>query len=249
MVRLGVNIDHVATLRQQRQGADPHPIYAALTAEAHGADGIVAHLREDRRHIQERDIRLLRQVLRTRLNLEMAATDAMETIALEVQPHSVCLVPEKRQELTTEGGLDVIANRNRIKKLITRLSAKKIFVSLFIDPDADQIKFAHSLVADAVDLHTGRYADAPEGPLQNKEFVALLKAPEQPLKLKLHLHAGHGLDYKNVRRVARIPGMEELNIGFSIIARAVFTGLGPAVKEMKELIDPPHPSPFKGEVR
>jgi pyridoxine 5-phosphate synthase len=236
MVRLGVNIDHVATLRQQRQGETPDPVYAALTAEAFGADGIVAHLREDRRHIQERDIRLLRQVLKTRLNLEMAATDAMETIALEVQPNSVCLVPEKRQELTTEGGLDVITNRSRIQKLISRISAKKIIVSLFIDPDSDQIKCARSLGADAIELHTGRYADAPEGPLQDKEFAALVKASEQAVKLKLHLHAGHGLDYRNARRVARIPGMEELNIGFSIISHAVFNGLGPAVKEMKELI-------------
>jgi pyridoxine 5-phosphate synthase len=236
VVRLGVNIDHIATLRQQRQGDVPDPVYAALTAENFGADGIVAHLREDRRHIQERDIRLLRQVLKTRLNLEMAATDAMETIALEVQPHSVCLVPEKRQELTTEGGLDVIANRGRIKKIISRLSAKKVTISLFIDPDIDQIKCARSLGAQAVELHTGRYAEAPEGAAQDKEFQALLKASEQAVKLKLHLHAGHGLDYRNARRVARIPGMEELNIGFSIISRAVFTGLGPAVQEMKELI-------------
>src|SRR5262245_37826087 len=148
MVKLGVNIDHVATLRQQRQGITPEPIYAALTAEAHGADGIVAHLREDRRHIQERDVRLLRQVLQTQLALEMAATDAMETLALEIRPQRVCLVPEKRQELTTEGGLDVIGNRARIQKMISRLSAKKIEVSLFIDPDIDQVKCARSLGAD-----------------------------------------------------------------------------------------------------
>ena len=236
MVKLGVNIDHVATLRQQRQGQVPDPVYAALTAEAHGADGIVAHLREDRRHIQDRDVRLLRQTLQTRLSLEMAATDAMESIALEIQPQRVCLVPEKRQELTTEGGLDVVGNRTRIKKIISRLAAKKIEVSLFIDPDADQIKCARSLGADAIELHTGRYADAPEGPQRDKEFTALLKASEIALRSKLHLHAGHGLDYKNVQRVVRIPGMEELNIGFSIISRAVFAGLGPAVREMKHLM-------------
>jgi pyridoxine 5-phosphate synthase len=236
-VLLGVNIDHIATLRQQRQGNLPDPVYAGLTAEAHGADGIVAHLREDRRHIQERDVRLLRQVLQTRLNLEMAATEAMESIALDVLPQRVCIVPEKRQELTTEGGLDVIANRMRLKKLISRLSAKKIEVSLFIDPDADQIKCARSLGAYAVELHTGRYADSPEGPAREKEFTALLKAADLAGRLRLHLHAGHGLDYRNVQRVACIPGMEELNIGFSIMARAVFIGLGPAVKEMKDLIN------------
>jgi len=235
-VRLGVNIDHVATLRQQRQGTLPDPVYAALVAEAHGADGIVAHLREDRRHIQERDIRTLRQVLQTRLNLEMAATNAMEAMALEVLPQHVCVVPEKRQELTTEGGLDVIANRMRLKKLISRLSAKKIEVSLFVDPDADQIKCARALGAHAVELHTGRYADSAEGPARDKEYTALLKAADWAGRLKLHLHAGHGLDYRNVQRVARIPGMEELNIGFAIIARALFAGLGPAVREMKELM-------------
>jgi pyridoxine 5-phosphate synthase len=235
-MRLGVNVDHIATLRQQRKGQLPDPVHAAVTAEAFGADGIVAHLREDRRHIQERDVRLLRQTLHTRLNLEMAATDTMESIAIDVLPHSVCLVPERRQELTTEGGLDVISHRSRIQKLIKRVSAKKIFVSLFVDPDADQIKCAKSLGADAVELHTGRYADAAEGPAQEKEFAALLKASEVAVRLKLHLHAGHGLDYRNARRVAQIPGMEELNIGFSIISRAVMTGLGPAVKEMKELI-------------
>ena len=182
MVRLGVNIDHVATLRQQRHGMMPDPVYAALTAEAHGADGIVAHLREDRRHIQERDVRLLRQTLQTRLALEMAATSAMESIALDILPQRVCLVPEKRQELTTEGGLDVVGNRIRIKKIISRLSAKKIEVSLFIDPDTDQIKCARSLGADAVELHTGRYADAAEGPKRDKEFTALLKASDVAVK-------------------------------------------------------------------
>lgn len=237
MVKLGVNVDHVATLRQQRQSEKPDPVQAALEAEAHGADDIVAHLREDRRHIQERDIRQLKEALKTHLSLEMAATDAMESIALDVQPFRVCLVPEKRQELTTEGGLDVVTNRTRIEKMISRLKAKKIEVSLFIDADTDQIQCARSLGADTIELHTGRYADTPEGPGRDKEFLTLLKGSELAVKLKLHLHAGHGLDYSNVQRVARIPGMEELNIGFSIISRAVFAGLGPAVKEMKQLIN------------
>ena len=235
-VKLGVNIDHVATLRQQRRGTLPDPVFAALTAEANGADGIVAHLREDRRHIQESDVRQLRESLNTRLALEMAATEAMVAIALDIQPQRVCLVPEKRQELTTEGGLDVLKNRTRLKKIISRLSAKKIEVSVFIDPDANQIKCARTLGADTVELHTGRYADAANGPAREKEFTALTRASEVALRSKLHLHAGHGLDYENVQRVARIPGMEELNIGFSIISRALLTGLGPAVKEMKGLL-------------
>ena len=237
MVELGVNIDHIATLRQQRRGKFPDPVYAALTAEAHGADGIVAHLREDRRHIQDRDVKALRQVLQTRLSLEMAATDEMEAVALDLQPQRVCLVPEKRQELTTEGGLDVIGHRTRIQKMIHRLSAKKIFVSLFIDPDLDQTKCARSLGADAVEFHTGSYAEAPAGLARDKEFLKLRKAVEKAQQLKLHVHAGHGLDYKNVTAVARIPGMEELNIGYAIVAHALFVGFGPAVREMKELIN------------
>jgi pyridoxine 5-phosphate synthase len=236
MVRLGVNIDHVATLRQQRKGKTPDPVYAALVAQAHGADSIVAHLREDRRHIQDRDIQLLRQTLEVPLALEMAATDEMERIALNLVPQRVCLVPEKRQELTTEGGLDVIARRSGLKKTIARLSAKKIEVSLFIDPDADQIRCARSLGADTVELHTGRYAEAPAGPQQTREWAQLQKAAELTVKLKLRLHAGHGLTYRNVQPVAKLPGMEELNIGFSIIGQAVFTGLGQAVKEMKDLL-------------
>ncbi len=262
MVELGVNIDHIATVRQQRlpirqaglpagrqaAGSFPDPIYAALTAEAHGADGIVAHLREDRRHIQDRDVKVLRQVVRTRLSLEMAATEEMEAIALDLVPHRVCLVPEKRQELTTEGGLDVIAHRSRFQKMIHRLSAKKIFVSVFIHPDIDQIKCARSLGADAVEFHTGSYADAPAGLARDKELAMLRKGVEKAQQLKLHVHAGHGLDYKNVIPVARLPGMEELNIGYAIVARALFVGWGPAVKEMKDLLDK-NSSPFKGEVR
>src|SRR4051812_155489 len=176
MVRLGVNIDHVATLRQQRRGTLPDPVEAALLAERHGADGIVAHLREDRRHIQDRDVQQLRKVLKTRLNLEMAATEAMEKIAIEIAPQGVCLVPEKRQELTTEGGLDVLGQRSRLEPLIRRLAAKNIRVSLFIDPDVAQIECAHALGAQAVELHTGRYADVSEGADRDKEFAALIKA-------------------------------------------------------------------------
>ena len=235
MIKLGVNIDHIATLRQQRKEAFPDPVYATLVAQEHGADSIVAHLREDRRHIQDRDIRLLKQVLNIPLAMEMAATEEMGGIALEVQPRRVCLVPEKRQELTTEGGLDLIAQRTAIKKIIQRLSAKNIEVSLFIDADTDQIRSAHSLGAGIVELHTGRYALAV-GEVQRQELAKLSRAAEQAAKLKLRLHAGHGLDYRNVGPVASLPGLEELNIGFSIITRAVFAGLGKAVVEMKECL-------------
>lgn len=234
-MKLGVNIDHIATLRQQRKEGFPEPLYAALVAQEYGADSIVAHLREDRRHIQDRDIRLLKQTLKIPLAMEMAATDEMERMALEVVPARVCLVPEKRQELTTEGGLDVIARRSVLKKMILRFRAKKIEVSLFLDPDSDQIRCARSLGADTVELHTGAYAQAT-GAAQDKELAKLLHAAELASKLKLRLHAGHGLTYKNVLPVARLPGMAELNIGFSIVARAVFVGLGPAVREMKELL-------------
>ena len=234
-MKLGVNIDHIATLRQQRQEGIPDPLYAAQVAQENGADSIVAHLREDRRHIQDRDIRLLKKSLAIPLAMEMAATEEMERVALEVVPARVCLVPEKRKELTTEGGLDVIARRSALKKMIPRLASKKIEVSLFIDTDLDQIKCAHSLGADTVELHTGAYAQA-QGAAQEKELAKLLKASELAVKLKLLLHAGHGLTYQNVRPVARLPGMAELNIGFSIVSRAVFVGLGAAVQEMKELV-------------
>ena len=239
MTRLGVNIDHVATLRQQREEGLPDPVYAALVAQDHGADSIVAHLREDRRHIQDRDIRLLKQVLKIPLAMEMAATDEMEGIALEVRPTRVCLVPERRQELTTEGGLDVIACRAVLNKMIARFSAKQIEVSLFVDPESDQIRCAGSVGAGTVELHTGRYATA-EGADRARELAKLLRASELAVKLKLNLHAGHGLDYRNVGPVAHLPGMEELNIGFSIMARAVFSGLGVAVKEMKDLLNSRH---------
>lgn len=235
-VRLGVNIDHVATLREQRKEGFPEPVYAALISQEHGADSIVAHLREDRRHIQDRDIWLLKEILHIPLAMEMAATEEMERIACEVLPKRVCLVPEKRQELTTEGGLDVIARRTALKKMIAHMSAKKIEAGLFIDPDSDQVRCARSLGADIIELHTGRYATAA-GAAKNLEFARLLRASELAAKLKLRLHAGHGLDYRNVGPIARLPGLEELNIGFSIVAHAVFVGLGPAVREMKGLIN------------
>ena len=233
-VKLGVNVDHVATLRQQRRESEPDPLFAALVAQAHGADSIVAHLREDRRHIQEKDIRLLKETLQIPLSLEMAATEAMERFAIELAPRRVCLVPEKRQELTTEGGLDVIGQRTALKKTISRLSAKGIEVSLFIDADADQIRCAQSLGAPTIELHTGRFALA-KGPDEARELAALARAAELAVKLRLHLHSGHGLTYRNVSAVAALTGMEELNIGFSIISRALFAGLGAAVQEMKLL--------------
>jgi pyridoxine 5-phosphate synthase len=235
MIRLGVNIDHVATIRQQRKEKFPEPVYAAQVAQKNGASSIVAHLREDRRHIQDRDIQLLKKSLKIPLAMEMAATEEMVRIALKVRPKRVCLVPEKRQELTTEGGLNVLARPASLKRIIQLLSAKKIEVSLFIDAESEQIRCAESLGADTIELHTGRYALA-KGIARKHELAKLFRASELATQLKLHLHAGHGLDYQNVGPVAQLPGMEELNIGFSIISHALFVGLGAAVKEMKELI-------------
>jgi pyridoxine 5-phosphate synthase len=234
-MKLGVNIDHIATVRQQRKEQAPDPIRAALIAQENGADSIVAHLREDRRHIQDRDIRQLKEKLTIPLAMEMAATREMQRIALEVRPARVCLVPEKRQELTTEGGLDVVAQRGSLKKMIETLSAKKIEVSLFVDAEAKQIECAKALGAHAVELHTGRYASL-QGDAQKKELNKLMKAAALARQLTLHLHAGHGLNYTNVQPIARIPGMEELNIGFSIVAHALFEGWGRAVLQMRELI-------------
>ena len=234
-MKLGVNIDHVATLRQQRKEGVPDPLYAAQIAQEQGADSIVAHLREDRRHIQDRDLRLLKDVLRIPLAMEMAATDEMVGIALTLLPARVCLVPEKRQELTTEGGLDVISRRTVLKRMVHQLSSRGIEVSLFIDPDLDQVRCAQALGADTIELHTGRYAIA-KGKEKAAELARLDKASQLAGKLSLTLHAGHGLDLQNVAPIARLPGMVELNIGFSIMARAIFTGLGAAVREMKEQI-------------
>lgn len=228
---LGVNIDHVATIRQARRTVEPDPVAAAMLCELAGADSLTVHLREDRRHIQDRDVRVLRQTARTPLNLEMAATEEMVGIACEILPEQVSLVPEKRQEVTTEGGLDVVANRADLQAAIARLKAAGIAVALFIDPDADQVRASHAVGADAVELHTGTYAEA--WPRAEAELARLAAAGSLALELGLRLHAGHGLTYWNVRPVALIPGMRELNIGHSIVARAVLVGMERAVREMK----------------
>ena len=236
MVRLGVNIDHVATLRQARGGREPDPVWAAVLAELGGADGITVHLREDRRHIQDRDLRLLRETVRTRLNLELAAEPAMVAIALEVRPDQVTFVPERRQEVTTEGGLDVIAHRDRVAEAAARCRGAGLEVSLFIDPDPAQVETAAALGARAVELHTGRYADAPGEAAQAAEFAALAAAGAAAVAAGLLLHAGHGLNYANVGPVAGLAGMRELNIGHSVISRAVLVGIEAAVREMKACI-------------
>lgn len=235
MIKLGVNIDHVATLRQARLGAFPDPVQAAKIAKHAGADGITVHLREDRRHIQDRDVTGIQKAVKIKLNLEMSLAPAIVQFACKVKPHDVCLVPEKREELTTEGGLDVLSQKARVTNAVKRLKDAGISVSLFIDPSAAQVQASKDAGADCVELHTGTYANA-SGAAQNREFVKLIRAAEAARKLGLVLNAGHGLDYDNVRPVAGIKGMNELNIGFSIIARSVFVGLPQAVKEMKALI-------------
>jgi len=233
MPRLGVNIDHVATIRQARGGREPDPVWAAVEAELAGADGITVHLREDRRHIQDRDLRLLRETVRARLNLELAAEPSIVAIALEVRPDQVTFVPERRAELTTEGGLDVIGQRDRVAEAIRRCHGAGLEVSLFIDPSPAQVEASASLGAAAVELHTGRYADATDPASMARELEALIEAGRVAKGLGLALHAGHGLNYGNVAAVARIAGMAELNIGHSIIARAVFVGLREAVRSMR----------------
>ena len=237
MVRLGVNIDHVATLRQARGGREPDPVWAAVLAELGGADGITVHLREDRRHIQDRDLRVLHETVRTRLNLELAAEPSMIAIALEVRPDQVTLVPERRQEVTTEGGLDVIAHRARVAEAVRRLREAGLGVSLFIDPDPAQVAASAALGVQAVELHTGRYADAPEGAARAEELAALAGAGARAVDAGLALHAGHGLNYQNVGPVARLDGMIELNIGHSVVSRGVMIGMQAATREMKECID------------
>lgn len=236
MAKLGVNIDHVATVRQARRTIEPDPVWAAALAELGGADGITLHLREDRRHIQERDLRVLKQTAQVKLNLEMAADPLVTTIALDVLPHQVTLVPEKREEITTEGGLDVIANAMRIKTCIEQLVNVGIEVSMFVDPDPRQIEASHNMGAKAVELHTGRYADAPTERDQDVEFEALVMAANFAIERGLILHMGHGLTYRNVQRIARIAGVCELNIGHSIVARSIMVGFQQAVREMKALI-------------
>jgi pyridoxine 5-phosphate synthase len=236
MARLGVNIDHVATVRQARRTIEPDPVWAAALAELAGADAITVHLREDRRHIQDRDVRVLKETVQVKLNLEMAAEESITEIAVSVKPTQATLVPEKRQEVTTEGGLDVIGNRDRVRRCVERLHEAGIEVSLFIDADERQIDAAKDLGVAAVELHTGRYADAAGDEDQAKELFALTRAGAYARKLDLLLHMGHGLTYRNVVPVARIPEVGELNIGHSIVARAVMVGFERAVREMKALI-------------
>ena len=236
MANLGVNIDHVATLRQARFTPYPDTIEAAKICEKAGADGITVHLREDRRHIQERDVYSLRKIVKTKLNLEMAATRQMVEFASKVVPDEVCIVPEKRRELTTEGGLDVWGQRRRLGVVVNRLRKKGILVSLFVDPVSRQVRAAKEVGADCVELHTGAYAEVKVKTNRVKELRKLKAAGKLAVELGLLLNAGHGLNYDNVRPVARIPGVKDLNIGHSIISRSVFVGLAQAVREMKRLV-------------
>jgi len=233
MIRLGVNIDHVATIRQARRAAEPDPVAAALLALLGGADGITVHLREDRRHIQDRDVRLLRQVV-PRLNLEMACNFEILAIALDVVPDEATLVPEKRQELTTEGGLNVAANQKVVSETIQSLSEKGIVVSLFIDPDAKQVEISRKLGAEAVELQTASYSEAKSEAQSLDALSELAAAAAAAQELGLHVHMGHGLNYTNVQPIVRIAGVAELNIGHSIVSRAVLVGIERAVREMKE---------------
>ncbi len=233
---LGVNIDHIATLRQARGTRYPDPVYAAMLAEAAGADGITVHLREDRRHIQERDIRLLIDVLQTRMNLEMALTPEMLEFAMEIQPAHICLVPEKREELTTEGGLDVITHEAQVEHFCQMLGATGAEVSLFIDPDYAQIDAAIRCGAPAIELHTGAYADAITPLQQQEELARIRETAHYAFSKGLVVNAGHGLHYHNVEAIAEIRELNELNIGHALIAHALFVGVSDAVKEMKTLI-------------
>jgi len=236
MPKLGVNIDHVASIRELRRGIEPEPAFAALICEAAGADSIVVHLREDRRHIKEKDLHVLRKVIRTRLNLEMSIASEIVDIACKVRPDQATLVPERRQELTTEGGLDVASNLLKIKEICSRLKKQGIAVSLFIDPNKRQIDASKKAGVKIIELHTGRYSDAKDKKEENKYFKELEEAARYAMNKGLTVNAGHGLNYENVTRIAKIKRIEELNIGYSIICRAVFTGLHRAVREMKQLI-------------
>ncbi len=240
MKKLGVNVDHIATLRQARRIDEPDPVFAAYLAELAGANSIVCHLREDRRHIQDRDLELLRKTVKTRLNMEMAPVEEMVRIALNIHPDQVTLVPERREEVTTEGGLDVVSLFNQLQSRIKLLKESGIVVSLFIDPDPEQVKAAHKIGADAVELHTGRYADAKKTEIMKEEWEKIRDMAKLGRKLGLAVHAGHGLNYRNVQQIAAIDEIEELNIGHSIVIKAVFVGFEQAVREMIELIRKPH---------
>jgi pyridoxine 5-phosphate synthase len=235
-MRLGVNIDHVATLREARGGLEPEPVFAALIAEASGADAIVAHLREDRRHINDKDIFLLKEIVKTRFNLEMSIAPEIVRVAAKVKPDQATLVPERRQELTTEGGLDVAHNQKKIGQAVKKLKAEGIEVSLFIDPLKNQIKAAKKTGAKFIELHTGAYANSRNRTEENKRLAELGTAVDFARNIGLGVFAGHGLNYNNVSQVAAIKGIAELNIGHAIISRALFAGLSRAVREMKGLI-------------
>ncbi|MCT0219556.1 pyridoxine 5'-phosphate synthase [Synechococcus sp. CS-1329] len=243
MASLGVNIDHIANVRQARRALEPDPVTLALLAELGGADGITVHLREDRRHIQERDVELLRATVRSRLNLEMAATPEMEAIALRIRPDMVTLVPEQRQEVTTEGGLDVVSQLGSLQALVSRLQASAIPVSLFVDPDGHQLEACQASGARWVELHTGAYAEAAWAE-QPRQLARLEEGSFVARSLGLRVNAGHGLTYQNVEPIAAIEGMEELNIGHTIVARALAVGLQSAVREMRALIQNPRRDPL-----
>lgn len=234
MILLGINIDHVATVRQARLTIEPDPIHAAFLAEIGGADGITIHLREDRRHIQDRDLRVLTETIKTRINLEMACTDEMVNIALEYKPATCCLVPEQRQELTTEGGLNVIQNEKNLTESIAKLHDAGIQVSLFIDPDFSQIEMSSKVKADFIELHTGRYADTKDN--VNNELDRLYRSADHAVDCGLIVNAGHGLDYHNIKPILQMNKLYEVNIGHSIIARSIYVGLEVAVREMKQII-------------
>jgi pyridoxine 5-phosphate synthase len=237
MIRLGVNIDHVATVRQARRAQEPDPVAAAVLALLGGADGITVHLREDRRHINDRDVRLLRQVVTHRLNLEMSVAAEIVAIACDVRPDEATLVPERRQELTTEGGLDVVKHQKDVAKAMECLLKLGVDVSLFIDPDVRQIEIARVLGAKAVEIQTARYSEARTPADRRRELEELRQATDFARQQGLHVHMGHGLNYENVRPIARIAGVEELNIGHSIVSRAVLVGMERAVREMKDVIN------------
>lgn len=237
MPKLAVNIDHTATLREARRGAEPDPVTAAALVELAGADGIVVHLREDRRHIKERDVELLRKTVKTKLILEMAPTQEMLKVALSINPDMVTLVPERREELTTEGGLDVILAQDALRKFVRTLHDGNIIVSIFVNPDLDQIKAVNKIGADFIEIHTGLYAEAKREKDMDAEFSRIFNSVKFASKLGLGINAGHGLNYTNVKRIAGIQEIFELSIGHSIICRAVYVGIGSAVKEMKAIIE------------
>ncbi len=236
MADLAVNVDHVATLREARGIHYPEPVAAAVAAETAGAEGIVVHLREDRRHIQERDVRLLREIVQSKLILEMAATSEMLGIALDIKPDTVTLVPEKREELTTEGGLDIVTHQSNIREAITTLKNADIKVCIFIDPDLDQIKTAHKIDADMIEIHTGAFCDAKTQMQRQKEFYRIVDAAKIGTKLKLGVNAGHGICYNTIKAFKGLTEISEFSIGHSIVSRAILTGMEQAVRDMKQLI-------------